>query len=112
VAEAVAILELDDETATTVRDLTDGVLQCNGKQVRAALEQIVASRSAVAAGQIDPRRMQRIFEMLGEIAAKSGKRWPERRKLATAIEVYNFLAPEARASDTKIERVLRLVVNN
>lgn len=63
-------------------------------------------------GLIDVDRMARIVEMLEGAASQAGRKWPPRLLLRKAVEVYNFLEGEAGdVDDNRMERVMRLVVN-
>jgi transcriptional regulator with XRE-family HTH domain len=69
------------------------------------------NRSALT-GLIDVDRMVRIVEALEDVASRKGKKWPARLLLKKAVEVYNFLEEESGdVDDNKMERVMRLVVN-
>lgn len=69
------------------------------------------NRSALT-GLIDVDRMARIVEMLEGVASQAGRKWPPRLLLRKAVEVYNFLEEESGdVDDNKMERVMRLVVN-
>ncbi len=79
----------------------------NEKQERESF----TNRSALT-GLIDVDRMARIVEMLEGVASQAGRTWPPRLLLRKAVEVYNFLEEEAGdVDDNKMERVMRLVVN-
>lgn len=67
-------------------------------------------QSQLPSKTIDAERLLRITEMLEGHAKAAGRRWPAQKLIKTAIEVYNFLAAEDAVDDSKIERVLRLVV--
>lgn len=60
---------------------------------------------------IDCGRLERIVELLEAFAARAGKRWPAKRLVALAAEVYNVLADEPALDEPKVERILKLVVN-
>lgn len=64
-----------------------------------------------AVPQIDAERLARIGELLEAFAARAGKRWPAKRLVALAAEVYNVLADEPALDEPKVERILKLVVN-
>ena len=59
------------------------------------------------------RRMEKIVEMLDDAAKQAGRRWPAKRLIRVAVEIYNFLQDEQDSDidEQKIERVLKLVVN-
>lgn len=67
--------------------------------------------SAPPPAPIDWPTMERILAMLEAAAAQAGRRWPESRKLKAAVDVYNFVLEEG-FEEAKIERILKLVVNN
>ena len=52
-----------------------------------------------------------MVELLEAFAAKAGKRWPAKRLVTVAAEVYNVLADEPVLDEPKVERILKLVVN-
>lgn len=60
---------------------------------------------------IDGERLARVVELLETFAAKAGKRWPAKRLVTVAAEVYNVLADEPALDEPKVERILKLVVN-
>lgn len=60
---------------------------------------------------IDAERLARIVELLEAFASRAGKRWPAKRLVAVAAEVYNVLADEPALDEPKVERILKLVVN-
>tara|TARA_R110000796_G_scaffold26354_18_gene73316 strand:- start:720 stop:1160 length:441 start_codon:yes stop_codon:yes gene_type:complete len=60
---------------------------------------------------IDGERLARVVELLEAFAAKAGKRWPAKRLVTVAAEVYNVLADEPVLDEPKVERILKLVVN-
>lgn len=64
------------------------------------------------AATIDGDRLGRVFELLEASAAKAGKRWPAKRLVVVAAEVYNVLVDEEVLDEPKIERILKLVVNH
>lgn len=61
--------------------------------------------------QIDAERLARIVELLERFAAQAGKRWPAKRLVVLAAEVYNVLADEPALDEPKVERILKLVVS-
>lgn len=62
---------------------------------------------------IDEQLFFRIADKLDALAASRRKRWTERAKAEQVVKIYNYLIHEAAgaADDEKIERTLRLVVN-
>lgn len=60
---------------------------------------------------IDGERLARIVDLLEAYAAQAGRRWPAKRLVAVAAEVYNVLADEPALDEPKVERILKLVVN-
>lgn len=60
---------------------------------------------------IDGERLARIVELLEAYAAQAGRRWPAKRLVTVAAEVYNVLADEPALDEPKVERILKLVVN-
>lgn len=64
-----------------------------------------------AVPQIDAERLARIVELLEGFAAQAGKRWPAKRLVVLAAEVYNVLADEPALDEPKVERILKLVVS-
>ncbi|OWJ91096.1 hypothetical protein B6S59_25325 [Pseudomonas sp. A46] len=60
---------------------------------------------------IDAERLARIVDLLEAFAAQGGRRWPAKRLVAVAAEVYNVLADEPALDEPKVERILKLVVN-
>lgn len=62
---------------------------------------------------IDSTLFFRIADKLEALAIAMKKRWSERAKAEQVVRIYNYLAHEASetADDDKIERTLRLVVN-
>lgn len=60
---------------------------------------------------IDAERLARIVDLLEAYAAQAGRRWPAKRLVAVAAEVYNVLADEPALDEPKVERILKLVVN-
>lgn len=61
--------------------------------------------------EIDAERFTRIVEMLEGMAKKAGRRWPTKRLISVAAEVYNTLGQERELDEPKVERILKLVVN-
>ena len=57
--------------------------------------------------KIEAERLAQIVEMLEAAAARTGKRWPAKKLVTVAMEVYDLLAEDP----TKAERILKLVVN-
>lgn len=85
-------------------------------QSNASLTPHLTGRSdlvAPAAGvpQIDAERLARILDLLEIFAAQASRRWPAKRLVAVAAEVYNVLADEPALDEPKVERILKLVVN-
>lgn len=74
---------------------------------------VVTGRSTVqpVVSPIDASQMALIVERLESIAQSAGKFWPTRQLVGTAVEVYNFLLDEEEVDDSKLDRVLHLVVN-
>lgn len=74
---------------------------------------VVTGQSSMpsVAPPIDASRMVLIVERLESIAQGAGKFWPARQLVSTAVEVYNFLLEEETVDDTRLDRVLHLVVN-
>ncbi|MFI8609496.1 helix-turn-helix domain-containing protein [Pseudomonas sp. NPDC077649] len=60
---------------------------------------------------IDAERLARIVDLLEAYASQAGRRWPAKRLVAVAAEVYNVLADEPALDEPKVERILKLVVN-
>lgn len=62
---------------------------------------------------IDAALFTRIVDKLDALAISLRKRWPERTKMEQVVKIYNYLAHDAGVvpDDDKIERTLRLVVN-
>lgn len=60
---------------------------------------------------IDADRLARIVEMLETAAKQAGRRWPLKKLIAVAAEVYNALGQERVLDEPKVERILKLVVN-
>lgn len=60
---------------------------------------------------IDAERLARIVDLLEAYASRAGRRWPAKRLVAVAAEVYNVLADEPALDEPKVERILKLVVN-
>lgn len=62
---------------------------------------------------IDSSLFFRIADKLEDLATSRRKRWSERTKVEQVVKIYNYLAHDAGvvADDDKIERTLRLVVN-
>lgn len=54
----------------------------------------------------------KVVSALEKVAAQGKKKWPAQHLVATAIKVYNFLIKEEMVDSDKIERLLKLVVNN
>lgn len=74
----------------------------------------VADRQSIAdldLQPIDTERLSRIVEMLEGFAKQAGRRWPVKRLVEVAAEVYNVLADEPALDEPKVERILKLVVN-
>lgn len=72
------------------------------------------SRTPPAPAQaIDADLFFRIAEKLDSIASTARKRFPERTKMEKVLLIYNYLVDEGndQADDGRIERTLRLVVN-
>ncbi|WP_312679851.1 helix-turn-helix domain-containing protein [Stutzerimonas nitrititolerans] len=74
---------------------------------------VTENTDSVTAGvaEIDEELMRRIVTMLTKAAKDAGRRWESKRLMLAAVDVYKFLAKEETVDDDKIERVLRLVVN-
>ena len=66
---------------------------------------------AAAVPLIDAERLARIVDLLEAYASQAGRRWPAKRLVAVAAEVYNVLADEPALDEPKVERILKLVVN-
>jgi len=64
-----------------------------------------------AVPQIDSQRLARIVDLLEAYASQAGRRWPAKRLVVVAAEVYNVLADEPALDEPKVERILKLVVN-
>lgn len=60
---------------------------------------------------INAERLTRIVDLLEAYASQAGRRWPAKRLVAVAAEVYNVLADEPALDEPKVERILKLVVN-
>jgi transcriptional regulator with XRE-family HTH domain len=60
---------------------------------------------------IDAERLARIVDLLEAYALRAGRRWPAKRLVVLAAEVYNVLADEPALDEPKVERILKLVVN-
>ncbi|WP_431287495.1 helix-turn-helix transcriptional regulator [Roseateles chitinivorans] len=62
---------------------------------------------------IDSALFFRIADKLDAMAASMRKRWPERAKAEQVVKIYNYLAHDAdeAADEDKVERTLRLVIN-
>lgn len=60
---------------------------------------------------IDADRLARIVEMLESAARQAGRRWPVKKLIAVAAEVYNALGLDSELEEQQVERILRLVVN-
>lgn len=89
-----------------MEEFPDSVEECQSlaAQVRNAITR---------AETIDAVRFERIIDLLEGVAAKAGKQWPARKLALTTVQVYNYLLDEPDAEDeAKVERVLKLVVNN
>lgn len=54
----------------------------------------------------------KIVTTLEKVAIRSKHKWPSENLAATAVKVYNFLIKEEMVDTDKIERLLKLVVNN
>ena len=67
--------------------------------------------SSDAVPQIDSERLARIVDLLDAYASQAGRRWPAKRLVVVAAEVYNVLADEPALDEPKVERILKLVVN-
>lgn len=60
---------------------------------------------------IDAERLARIVDLLEAYASQAGRRWPAKRLVVVAAEVYNVLAGEPALDEPKVERILKLVVS-
>ncbi|WP_261168941.1 helix-turn-helix domain-containing protein [Serratia ficaria] len=61
---------------------------------------------------IDGGLFLKIVTTLEKVATRSKRKWPSEDLAATAVKVYNFLIKEEIVDSDKIERLLKLVVNN
>ncbi|WP_448680556.1 helix-turn-helix domain-containing protein [Pseudomonas nicosulfuronedens] len=94
-----------------------------GGEVLAAFAHLGADAQYILAGQrgthasmthgatVDPERLALIAEMLEGVAKKAGRRWPTKRLIAVAAEVYNTLDQDRELDEPQVERILKLVVN-
>lgn len=60
---------------------------------------------------IDSDRLSLIVEMLEAAARQAGRKWPVKKLVAVAAEIYNVLVDEVALDEPKVERILKLVVN-
>lgn len=121
VSKIIDDMQLADDQAALARDIAYAVNSNNRDLLVDTLTRITNENqlpnlqtSANLAGKvIDSDRMERITQLLERIAKEAGRRWPAPRLVRVAVEVYNFLEEEQDGDidDAKIERVLRLVVN-
>lgn len=102
------------------QELTDWVIAGSSHPVvsgsNAATSQHLTGLTNPAMGSravplIDAERLARIVDLLEGFAASAGKRWPAKRLVVLAAEVYNVLADEPALDESKVERILKLVVN-
>lgn len=61
---------------------------------------------------IDEGLFLQVIAALEKTAMKSRRKWPSEDLASTAIKVYNFLIKEEMVDSGKIDRLLKLVVNN
>ncbi|MFK3706736.1 helix-turn-helix domain-containing protein [Klebsiella sp. NPDC088457] len=61
---------------------------------------------------LDDALFLKIVTTLERVASRSSRQWPTQDLITTAIKVYNFLIKEDAVDSDKIERLLKLVVNN
>lgn len=96
-----------------------GELKAPGAMPGQALESVTSQSNAATsphltaqqAAAIDPERLSRIVEMLEAAARLAGRKWQIKKLVAVAAEVYNVLADEPALDESKVERILKLVVN-
>ncbi|MBK5145960.1 helix-turn-helix transcriptional regulator [Budviciaceae bacterium BWR-B9] len=70
------------------------------------------NKSEVTPVPLNKELLHRIAVMLESAAKQAGKRWTMVQMIDTTALVYNFLIQEEIINDEKIERTLKLVVNN
>lgn len=95
------------------------ILTGANRQTSAGLPDAAGSSNARApahlpAGEptpIDADRLARIVEMLEAAAKQAGRRWPVKKLIAVAAEVYNALGQDSALEEPQVERILKLVVN-
>jgi transcriptional regulator with XRE-family HTH domain len=66
---------------------------------------------ATAWAPIDSDKLGRIIDMLEAAAKQAGRRWPSKKLVEVAAEVYNALGDHQGFDAPQVERILKLVVN-
>lgn len=61
---------------------------------------------------IDADLFLKVIDALEKLASSRKKGWPTQYLAVTALKVYNFLIKEETVDSEKIDRLLKLVVNN
>ncbi|WP_368762665.1 helix-turn-helix domain-containing protein [Klebsiella michiganensis] len=61
---------------------------------------------------LDDELFLKIVTTLERMASRGKRQWPTHDLISTATKVYNFLIKEETVDSDKIERLLKLVVNN
>ncbi|WP_435608759.1 helix-turn-helix domain-containing protein [Pseudomonas knackmussii] len=77
----------------------------------ASTHHLTESGTSVTPALIDADRLGRIVELLEAFARNAGKCWPSAQLVTVAAEVYNVLVDEPALDESKVERILKLVVN-
>lgn len=74
---------------------------------------LAAGVAAVSGRQphIEVARLARICGMLEEVALKARKRWPAQKLATVSAEVYNALIEDRDFDESRVDRILKLVVN-
>lgn len=109
--EALARMDLDVLYVVTGQRHQDVVGQPNHSTSSDMTESSVSVTGVGAVPLIDSERLARIVDLLEAYASQAGRRWPAKRLVAVAAEVYNVLADEPALDEPKVERILKLVVN-
>ena len=105
---------------TSYQELTEWVVGGSGRPVTGGsyaatsqhmTETVNPVTDSGAVPLIDAERLARIVDLLEAYASQAGRRWPAKRLVVVAAEVYNVLAGEPALDEPKVERILKLVVS-
>ncbi|MFE8103584.1 helix-turn-helix domain-containing protein [Brenneria goodwinii] len=62
--------------------------------------------------EIDEELLRKIVHKLDSLARQANRRWTSGELVLQSSKIYNFLIKESAVDDDRIDRVLKLIVNN